>query len=179
MLLRFETFDTESGAFTYPDDCYDGLLAEFDGLLDAHGSGELNDTRYLAALNRVLVEAPDFVDVHAHIASHWQRQGKPKKALDAALLGHKYAVTITELMLARNPADNQGVRLLLGSEALRAGDFDHASAVFEAEADCYPPYYHELSLTHILRDEWAPGAHELPMVEINPARMGAVFARTI
>jgi hypothetical protein len=169
MPLQFEAFDTESGAFTYPDNCYNGLLAEFDDLLDAHGSGELNHTRYLAALNRLLAEAPDFIDGHAHIVSHWYRQGKPKKALDASLLGHKYAVTITEV----------GVRLLLGSEALRAGDFDHANAVFEAEADCYPPYYHELSLTHILRDEWTPGAHGLPMLEINPARMGAVFARTI
>lgn len=159
MPLTFEVFDAESGAFSYPDDCYDGLLAEFDGLLDAHDAGELNDTGYLAALNRLLVEAPDFVDVYAHIASHWHRIGKPKKALDAALLGlsvsnrhipegfggriewahldnrpylramhvallsymrlrrHKEAVTIIELMLARNPADNQGVRFLLGPAA--------------------------------------------------------------
>ena len=193
MPLQFETFDAESGAFTYPDDCYDGLLAEFDGLLDAHESGELNDTRCLAALNRLLIEAPDFIDVHAHIASHWHRQGKPKKALDAALVGlrvsnrhipegfngsiewrhrdnrpylramhiallsymrlrrHKDAVTIIELMLARNPADNQGVRFLLGFEALRAGDFEHARAVFEAEATGYPPYFYELALCHMLR----------------------------
>jgi tetratricopeptide (TPR) repeat protein len=203
MPLEFETFGAESGAFTYPDDCYDGLLAEFDGLLDAHESGELNDTRYLGALNRLLVEAPDFVDVHAHIASHWHRQGKPKKALDAALLGlsvsnrhipegfngriewghldnrpylramhiallsymrlrrHKDAVTIIELMLARNPADNQGGRFLLGSEALRAGDFDHARAVFEAEATGYPPYFYELALCHMLRDDWVSAATAL------------------
>jgi hypothetical protein len=48
--------------------------------------------------------------------------------------GQVDAVTIIELILARNPADNQGVRFLLGSEALRAGDFDHARAVFENEA---------------------------------------------
>lgn len=203
MPLQFEVYDAESGAFTYPDDCYDGLLAEFDGLLDAHDAGELNDTRYLAALNRLLVEAPDFVDVHSHIASHWHRQGKPKKALDAALLGlsvsnrhipegfngriewghldnrpylramhfallsymrlrrHEDAVTIIELMLARNPADNQGVRFLLGSEALRAGDSDHAHAVFKAEATGYPPYFYELALTHMLRDEWGLAATAL------------------
>jgi cytochrome c-type biogenesis protein CcmH/NrfG len=34
-------------------------------------------------------------------------------------------------MLARNLNDNQGVRFLLGSEALRAGDYDRAQAVFE------------------------------------------------
>jgi len=203
MPLQFEVFDAESGAFAYPDDCYDGLLAEFDGLLDAHESGQLNDTRYVAALDRLLVEAPDFVDVHAHLASHWHRHGKPKKALDAALLGlsvsnrhipesfngriewghldnrpylramhiallsymrlrrHKDAVTIIEIMLARNPADNQGVRFLLGSEALRAGDFVHARAVFEAEAPDYPPYYYELALCHMLRNDWVLAATAL------------------
>lgn len=116
-----------------------------------------------------------FFDVHACIATHWHRQCKPKKALDAALLGlsisnrlipegfggriewahldnrpylramhvallsymrlrrHKDAVTLIELMLARNPNDNQGVRYLLGSEALRANDYDHARTLFEKE----------------------------------------------
>lgn len=203
MPLQFEILDAESGAFTYPDDCYDGLLAEFDGLLDAHDVGELNDTRYMAALHRLLAEAPDFIDVHAHIASHWHAQGKPKKALDAALQGlslsnrhipegfggriewghldnrpylramhiallsymrlrrHKDAVTIIELMLARNPADNQGVRFLLGSEALRAGDHEHARSVLEAEADGYPPYHYELALCHMLRDDWIAAATAL------------------
>lgn len=87
MPLAFEILDTESGVFTYPDDIYDGLLAEFDGLLDDHGSGQLADKPYLAELDRLLTEAPDFVDVYAHVASHWHRQGKPKKALDSALLG--------------------------------------------------------------------------------------------
>ncbi len=36
MPLSFKVFDAESGAFSDSDDCYDGLLAEFDGLLDAH-----------------------------------------------------------------------------------------------------------------------------------------------
>jgi tetratricopeptide (TPR) repeat protein len=203
MPLQFDVFDTESGAFTYPDDCYDGLLAEFDGLLDAHSAGELNDTRYIAALNRLLSEAPDQVDVYAHIAGHWHQQGKPKKALDAALMGlsvsnrlipegftgriewghldnrpylramhiallsymrlrrHKDAVAIIELMLERNPSDNQGVRFLLGSEALRAGDLDHARAVFKAEADAYPPYFYELALLHMMREEWTLAATAL------------------
>lgn len=141
--------------------------------------------------------------MYAHIASHWHRQGKPKKALDAALLGlrvsnrlipegfagriewghldnrpylramhvallsymrlrrHKDAVTRIELMLARNPNDNQGVRYLLGSEALRAGDYDRAQAAYEAEADSYPPYFYELALCHMLREDWVAAATAL------------------
>lgn len=203
MSLQFEVLDAESGRFIYPDDIYDGLLAEFDGLLDDHGAGQLADKPYLAALDRLLAEAPDFVDVHAHIAHHWHQQGKPKKALDSALLGlsisnrlipegfagriewghldnrpylramhvatlsymrlrrHKDAVTLIELMLARNPNDNQGVRYLLGSEALRAGDYNRAQAAFEAEAEGYPPYFYELALCHILRDDWVAAATAL------------------
>lgn len=203
MPLQFEVFDAESGAFSYPDEIYDGLLAEFDGLLDNHQSGALGDKPYLAALDRLLAEAPDFVDVYAHIATHWHQQGKPKKALDAALLGlsvsnrhipegfngriewmhldnrpylramhiallsymrlrrHKDAVTIIELMLARNPNDNQGVRYLLGSEALRAGNYDYARTVLEADTDGYPPYFYELALCYMLKDEWVAAATAL------------------
>lgn len=203
MPLQFEVFDSESGAFSYPGKIYDGLLAEFDGLLDGHQSGQLGDKPYLAALDQLLAEAPDFVDVYAHIATHWHQQGKPKKALDAALLGlsvsnrhipegfngriewihldnrpylramhiallsymrlrrHKDAVTIIELMLARNPNDNQGVRYLLGSEALRAGNYDNARTVFEADTDGYPPYFYELALCYMLKDEWVAAATAL------------------
>lgn len=203
MPLHFEVFDAESGAFSYPSEVYDGLLSEFHHLLDARDAGMLSDTRYIAALNRLLVEAPEFVDVHAHIAFHWNSVGKPKKALDAALLGlsvanrripegftgriewgrldnrpylramhaallsymrlrrHADAVTIIELMLARNPADNQGVRFHLGSEALRAGAREHAHAVFKAEAAVYPPYFYELALSHMLQNEWVSSATAL------------------
>lgn len=196
MPLQFEVFDAESGAFAYPDTIYDDLLAQFDGILDDHQSGRLGDKPYLTALDRLIAEAPDFVDVYAHIATHWHRMGKPKKALDAALLGlsvanrhipegfsgriewghldnrpylramhiallsymrlrrHKDAVVIIELMLARNPNDNQGVRYLLGSEALRAGDYEHARTVLEDEASGYPPYFYELALCYMLRGEW-------------------------
>jgi len=215
MSLQFEVLDAESGRFTYPDDLYDGLLAEFDGLLDDQGAGQLADKPYLAALDRLLAEAPDFVDVYAHIASHWHRRGKPKKALDAALQGlsvsnrlipegfagriewahldnrpylramhvallsymrlrrHKDAVVLIELMLARNPNDNQGVRYLLGSEALRAGDYDRAQAAFEAEAAA-------CRLVLPLTDNWsAPGATARPVSKTVRERLCAIAARAI
>ena len=196
MPLTFEVFDPESGAFSYPDQKFHALVDEFDEIIEAHQRGQLADKPYLAALERLIVAEPDFVDAYAHIASHWHRQGKPKKALDAALLGlgianrhipegfhgtiewghlenlpylramhiallsharlrrHRDAVTIIELMLARNPNDNQGVRYLLGSEALRAGDHERARNVFEEEAGIYPPYFYELALSYMIKGEW-------------------------
>lgn len=64
-------------------------------------------------------------------------------------------------MPARNPNDNQGVRYLLGSEALRAGDYEHARMVFEQEASGFPSYFYELGLCFMLRDEWGAAATAL------------------
>ena len=61
MPLTFEVLDAESGRFIYPDDIYDGLLAGFDGLLDDHGAGQLADKPYLAALDRLRNNSPDFI----------------------------------------------------------------------------------------------------------------------
>jgi tetratricopeptide (TPR) repeat protein len=204
MPLHFEVFpDGESGAFDNPDKKFHVLVEEFDGVLDAHEMRQLADKQYVSALERLLVVAPDFVDVHAHLANHWHRQGKPKKALDAAMAGlsianrlipegfngriewghienrpylramhiallsymrlrrHADAVTIIDLMLARNPNDNQGVRYLLGSEAMRAGDHDRARTVFNEEASSYPPYFFELALSYIIKGEWVAAATAL------------------
>lgn len=203
MILTFEILDSESGVFTYSGETYDGLLDEFDGLLDDHASGEIGAAAYLAALDKLSAKAPDFVDVYAHIGLHWQQQGRHKKALDAALQGlaaanrlipegfsgqikwahignrpylramhiaalsyarlkrHKDAVTLIGLMLERNPNDNQGVRYLLGSEALRVGDHKRAQEVFEQEVSSYPPYFYELGLSHIMRDDWTAAATAL------------------
>lgn len=203
MPLQFEVFaDGESGAFCYPDEKFDALVEQFDGLLDSHQTGQIDDKPYVAVLERLLTAAPDFVDIHAHLASHWHIQGKPKKALDAALLGlsianrlipegfdgriewghlenrpylramhiallsymrlrrRRDAVTLIDLMLARNPDDNQGVRYLLGSEALRAGDHERARAVFEAEP-AYPPYLYELALSYLITGELVAAATAL------------------
>jgi tetratricopeptide (TPR) repeat protein len=87
MPLAFEAINAESGEFGYTEEKYGPLLGRFNDILDQHETGELSDTRYLAALQGLLAEAPDFIDAHTQVAFHWHRQGKPKKALDAALAG--------------------------------------------------------------------------------------------
>lgn len=203
MTLQFEVFDGESGAFIFPDRIYDGLTGELDQLVDDLESGQRSDKAYLGALNRLIAAAPDFINGYTHIATYWHDDGKPKKALEAALLGlsvanryipegfsgriewghldnrpylrlihiallsylrlsrHRDAVKIIELMLARNPNDNQGVRYLLGSEALRSGDHALARKVFAAEAAGYPAYYYELALSYMFTNEWGAAATAL------------------
>lgn len=203
MELGFEVLDDASGVFMYPEERFDSLVEEFDELLDAHQSGGLADKPYVTALQRLLAREPEFIDGHAHLAFAWYEQGKPKKALEAALTGlgvanrllpegfaghiewghlenrpflralhgavlahmrlrrHREAVVLIEKMLAYNPNDNQGMRYLLGSEALRAGEHQRAQEVFAAEAAGYPPYFYELALTHILKGEWIPAATAL------------------
>ena len=56
------------------------------------------------------------------------------------------ALTLMEKMLAWNPNDNQGVRDIIGSEYLRAGETESARAAFEKEGPHYPPYRYELAL---------------------------------
>lgn len=203
MALQFEIIDSDSGIFADHDTRFPDLVDAFDEILDDHDAGRLTDKAYLAALQNIVTTTPDFVDAHAHIASHWHRQGKPKKALDAALLGlsaanrcipegftgriewghienrpylralqlamlsyirlrrHKDAIELMEIMLARNPGDNQGVRFILGSEAMRGGDHARARAVFESEATSYPPYFYEWALSHIIKGEWVAAATAL------------------
>lgn len=60
------------------------------------------------------------------------------------------AVTLMEKMLAWNPNDNQGVRLIIGSEYLRIGKMAKASRFFKREADHYPPYHYEMGLLHLI-----------------------------
>ncbi|MBT9596991.1 MAG: tetratricopeptide repeat protein [Vitreoscilla sp.] len=74
---------------------------------------------------------------------------------------HKEAAGLIECMLAYNPNDNQGVRYLLGSELLRAGDAARAQTVFEAECASYPPYHYEVALAHLQAGRWVPAATAL------------------
>jgi tetratricopeptide (TPR) repeat protein len=209
MPLEFEEIDAESGEFGYTEDRYGPLLGQFNAILDGHETGQLSDAKYLAALQELLAQAPDFIDAQTQIAFYWHRQGKPKKALDAALAGlamanrqipegfagriewlnvdnraylrlmhvavlsymrlrrHKDAAALIEQMLLRNPNDNQGVRYLLGSEALRAnlfttnGGFERATEVLAGHAETYPPYWYELALAHLWRSRFVAAATAL------------------
>ena len=87
MPLEFEAIDAESGEFGYTEDKYGPLLGQFNAILDGHETGQLSDAGYLAALQELLAQAPDFIDAQTQVAFYWHRQGKPKKALDAALAG--------------------------------------------------------------------------------------------
>lgn len=87
MPARFEQLDADVGVFVFPDTPFDGLVAEFDGLLEARERRAISEKAYLAGLERLILEEPDFIDAHAHLAYAWIEQGKPKKALDAGLAG--------------------------------------------------------------------------------------------
>ncbi|QBE64627.1 tetratricopeptide repeat protein [Pseudoduganella lutea] len=189
--MEFEANAAGTGAFGYTEERYGPLLGQFNDILDQHETGRLDDTIYVAALQRMLAEAPDFLDAHTQLAFHWLRQGNPAKALDIALQGlalanraipagyagriewvdidnraylrlthaavlgyvrlrrHKDAAALCEQMLLRNPNDNQGVRYLLGSEALRAGQHERAIEIFAAHAEAFPPYWYDLALAHL------------------------------
>ena len=56
------------------------------------------------------------------------------------------ALAVMEKMLAWNPDDNQGIRFMIGSEYLRAGEERKAESFFVTEAAQYPPYRYELGL---------------------------------
>ena len=65
-------------------------------------------------------------------------------------LGKRHeALRLMEQMLAWNPNDNQGVRFLIGSEYLRAGEMAKAERIFSEQAASYPPYYYEQALLHL------------------------------
>jgi tetratricopeptide (TPR) repeat protein len=203
MPARFEMLDADAGVFVFPDTPFDGLVAEFDGLLDGRERRAASEKEYVAGLERLIREEPDFVDAHAHLAYAWIEQGKPKKALDASLAGlaranrlipegfagriewghldnrpylramhaavlgymrlrrHQDAAVLVERMLAFNPNDNQGVRYLLGSELIRAGEPGRARSVIEAECGNYPPYQYELALLHLQAGQWIAAATAL------------------
>ena len=67
-------------------------------------------------------------------------------ALSQVRLGRRGdGISTMEKMLAWNPDDHQGIRLVIGSEYLRAGEDERAMSFFEMETD-YPPYRYEMAL---------------------------------
>ena len=71
------------------------------------------------------------------------------------------AIRLMEQLLQWNRNDNQGVRLIIGSEYLRAGDRAMAGKVLREHADEYPPYGYELGLFHLQKQQWAEAATSL------------------
>lgn len=71
------------------------------------------------------------------------------------------ALAMMEKMLRWNPNDNQGVRFLIGSEYLRAGDQAKATRFFRDEAPNYPPYHYEAGLLHLLQGDRIAAATSL------------------
>ncbi len=71
------------------------------------------------------------------------------------------AISLLAKILAWNPDDNQGVRYVIGSEYLRAGQEDRARPFFETEAAYYPPYRYELALLLLRHDRHVEAATNL------------------
>ena len=71
------------------------------------------------------------------------------------------AIRLMEQVLQWNPNDNQGVRLIIGSEYLRVGDRARAGKVLREHAAEYPPYRYELGLLHLQKQKWAEAATSL------------------
>lgn len=71
------------------------------------------------------------------------------------------ALRLMEKMLAWNPGDNQGIRYLIGSEYLRAGEVDKAEAALKAHAEDYPPYHYDLGLLRYRRGDHLAAATAL------------------
>ena len=71
------------------------------------------------------------------------------------------ALRLMEKILAWNPNDNQGVRFLIGSAYLRAGETAKAEGIFTGLADDYPPYHYDLALLHLKAGDFVSAATSL------------------
>ena len=70
-------------------------------------------------------------------------------------------LSMLERMLAWNPDDHQGIRFILGSEYLRAGQDDKARSFFETEGSQYPPYCYEMALLLFRQEDFVTAATAL------------------
>lgn len=69
---------------------------------------------------------------------------------------HHYKNAITQItkILAKDRSDREGARFILGSFAMRAGDYELSRAAFEKYVLDDAIYFYELGLCHMVRDEW-------------------------
>ena len=70
-------------------------------------------------------------------------------------------IKLLERILSWNPNDNQGVRLMIGSEYLRADEETKARRVLQEHGAEYPAYRYELGLLHLGARRWAAAATSL------------------
>ena len=68
------------------------------------------------------------------------------------------AVDLMNAMLVWNPADNQGIRCLLGSAFLRAGRLDEARALLVEFRDHDPSLQYELGLLRLIEGQYSAAA---------------------
>ncbi|MBD2797509.1 hypothetical protein ID856_13310 [Xenorhabdus sp. 18] len=84
--LQFDVQE-DTGCFIYPGKRFFPVADELDELLDTHQSGDISEKHYITRLEHLIAREPMFIDSHAHLSFAFYRQGKPKKALNAALAG--------------------------------------------------------------------------------------------
>lgn len=73
---------------------------------------------------------------------------------------HKEAIRLIKMSLKFNPNDNLGLRVMLGSEQLRAGQ-EMAKKSLAKHTDMFPSCHYELALAYIQDGDWAAAATAL------------------
>ncbi len=74
---------------------------------------------------------------------------------------YKDAAATMERILKYNPNDNQGIRYLLGTVYLRAGQIEQAQAALEAEKHSFPPCAYDLAFVYLQKRAWVKAATAL------------------
>lgn len=73
--------------FAYPAG-YEGVVDEFDDLLERRDTGRLSRTRYSKALAELVARNPWFIDGHAHLGNAAYERGEFESALEACERGY-------------------------------------------------------------------------------------------
>lgn len=66
--LRFNVQREGTGCFIYPNVRFGGVCEAFYALLDVRQAGGMGDKRYITELMCMIAQAPDFIDLHAHLS---------------------------------------------------------------------------------------------------------------